>query len=599
MTSQRSLQFESAHSDDLVSPTFNVGSYTQQTLNLFVKLNATGVAQGLARLGNSTSYTRLSLDSTGHFVAETKVSGTQKMLLVSNQAITDTGSWHNLNFRYDSTQGTAANRCFLSIDAVDCTYSSSTYPGLNQAFSTAGSDHRIGFDNSAYFNGLMDLIYSCNGFVYAPSNFVSSSPLRPITFAGSYSNNGYLLDFENNASLTTLGYDTSGEANNWTLSSGFTLSDSILSAPGAQGLAAAFAGAGALYADAQLHSKATAIGAIFAGSGALAANAFNALAIGAQFAGAGALAADLRKPTLWQVGALLTGVAGLRATLSKSPGSLAAAFAAAGALRADSIQIPAGTVFRMVDASNPVRMAGAGSLVCDTYFYVLPGKSEDILARVKRLIPGRWFAWVAPIRDALLGGLADQAARCYSLITYARQQSRLATATGPWLDVLCFDFLRRELLRGARDDDTFRTIIQATILQERVTRAGMVNAVTALTGVTPWIFEPWNPMDAGGYGVGGAGYGVAGGWGSLQLPAQVFMSISRSGAGAAGVPNVGGYGTTQGGYGFGALEYAGTYTQQVGVTDDDIYQMIERTKPTGTIVWTQIGDGRGTLRSAS
>jgi hypothetical protein len=43
------------------------------------------------------------------------------------------------------------------------------------------------------------------------------------------------------------------------------------------------------------------------------------------------------------------------------------------------------------------------------------------------------------MRDAVLGGFADGAAWCRTLIDYARRQSRLAMATNICLDILCYD----------------------------------------------------------------------------------------------------------------------------------------------------------------
>src|SRR6266550_1991725 len=180
------------------------------------------------------------------------------------------------------------------------------------------------------------------------------------------------------------------------------------------------------------------------------------------------------------------------------------------------------------------------------------GDAADILSRVKHLLPSRWFAWVAPYRDAVIGGLSDLASWSYSWIIYARLQSRLATATSLWLDILCYDFLARNLLRAGATDSVFRILIKATILKERVTRPGMSTAVTTLTGNVPWIFEPWNTGDTGAYSsstkkYGQFGYGVGkGGYGSMQLPGQVFMRVVRGFPG--GVPGVGGYGSGEGGY---------------------------------------------------
>jgi hypothetical protein len=349
------------------------------------------------------------------------------------------------------------------------------------------------------------------------------------------------------------------------------------------------------------------------------------------------------------------------------------------------------------------------------------GSSSDIVSRVKGLIPNKWFKWTAPYRDAILGGIADLASWSYGLIGYARAQTRIGTAYGIWLDIISLDFLGRTLLRGKIQDPTYRALIKATILQERVTRAGMIAAITNLCGVQPgnvqasatatfsgqpanndsisfgdatgntttvtfktsgatgnqvniggtlavtlaslatlvnnsadtnlykwtltvngsvvtgsanvnvlagslannfltWsqassvitlsslslingvtsaatIFEPWNTFDTGAYSgssliagsqkYGSFGYGAGkGGWGSMQLPCQAFVKVTRTTN--SGVPLVGGYGGNVAGYGVGSIEYVGTYTALIGVTNQDILNMINRTKPTGMTCWAAI-----------
>lgn len=224
------------------------------------------------------------------------------------------------------------------------------------------------------------------------------------------------------------------------------------------------------------------------------------------------------------------------------------------------------------------------------------GSPADILARVKGLIPTRWFAWVAPYRDAIIGSLSERASWSYGLVSYARSQSRLASAYGIWLDIFSYDFLGRFLIRGGLGDDLFRVRIQATILQERVTRAGMVRGLTILTGNVPWIFEPWNTNDTGAYSAsrgrgaqyGSMGYGVGqGGYGSMQLQNQCFIRVWRGLGG--GVPNVSGYGDVAGGYGVGVIEFTGSLVALSGVTADMINDLIAKTKPTGCIAWTNVG----------
>jgi hypothetical protein len=217
------------------------------------------------------------------------------------------------------------------------------------------------------------------------------------------------------------------------------------------------------------------------------------------------------------------------------------------------------------------------------------GSSSDILSRVKQLIPARWFAWTAPLRDAVLGGLSDAAAASYSFYTYAKSQSRIATAFGVQLDLIAYDFLGRYLFRNGSSDAVFKQRILATILQERVTRKGMIGALTTLTGLAPTIFEPWNPNDTGAYGVKFTGYNVAGGYGSMQLPGQVFITVPNPST--PGIPNTGGWGSKVFGYG-GAIpmigEYAGPGVSTTPYQNSDIYATINNTRPSGVICWTRI-----------
>lgn len=127
------------------------------------------------------------------------------------------------------------------------------------------------------------------------------------------------------------------------------------------------------------------------------------------------------------------------------------------------------------------------------------GGSANVLKRIWRVLPKGWFQWGAPNRDAILGGLSDSASWCYGLVQYARQQTRLSSANGIWLDIFAYDFLGRTLVRNGLIDDSFRALIRSTVLQERVTRLGMIEAVTLLTGKAPWVFEPWNTGDTGAY----------------------------------------------------------------------------------------------------
>ncbi len=222
------------------------------------------------------------------------------------------------------------------------------------------------------------------------------------------------------------------------------------------------------------------------------------------------------------------------------------------------------------------------------------GDQNDMSGRLLAVLPAGWFpATSTPVLDAVLAGCADVWAYCYSMLAYVRLQTRLATATDVWLDVAAVDYFGAALVRFVNETDTaFSLRIRANLLPERGTRAGVIAAVTALVGSAPAVFEPANTGDTGSYGTGnafvwsGMAYGAAGGWGSLALPFQAFLTVPEPPSG--GVPAVNGYGGYAGGYGVGAIEYVTPSMFAGDVTDEAVYQVISDAAPAGSIMWTAI-----------
>jgi len=217
------------------------------------------------------------------------------------------------------------------------------------------------------------------------------------------------------------------------------------------------------------------------------------------------------------------------------------------------------------------------------------GDSNDIRDRVRKLLPRRWFAWGATNRDAVLGGLSDGAAWCYQLISYARLQSRIATVTGVFLDLIGWDFFGgRFVRRSGETDSSWRPRILKEIVRPRQTRAAISTMVSDLTGTTPKIIELWNPQDCGGYGVAiMGGYGTGPGcYGSLQYPNQFLVTVHQ--APTQGLPNVEGYGGYAGGYGVGPIEYASLAFVTGPITFAEIYARIAQTIAAGTTAWVAI-----------
>lgn len=211
----------------------------------------------------------------------------------------------------------------------------------------------------------------------------------------------------------------------------------------------------------------------------------------------------------------------------------------------------------------------------------MTGDITDLISRLKTVLPAKWFPDQTPILDAVLTGLAQAWAAIYEMLATVRLQSRIATASGSFLDGASTDFFGTTLLRRVLEPDAaFQLRIKRELVRERATRAALVSVVYDLTGIDPMIFEAARPADTGGYNTAALGYGVAGAWGSLALPFQVFVTVARPPT--EGIATIAGYGTA------GPLARANLSIVTGQLTDSDIYAAIMSVMPASTIAWTRI-----------
>ena len=205
-------------------------------------------------------------------------------------------------------------------------------------------------------------------------------------------------------------------------------------------------------------------------------------------------------------------------------------------------------------------------------------------------LPTGWFDEDGQVINAVLDALATAPAFDFDQLLYVAQQNRLATATEMNLDLIAEDFFGKGMFRRRKGegDESYRSRIAAERLRPRATRQAMIDMITDLTGVAPVIFEPGNVSDTGSYGYDMA-YGEAGAYGSLNQPYEFFMTVTRPLG--QGIPDVAGYGSDDGAYGAGNIEYASLDNIEGEVTDTEIYQSIARTVPAGVTAWTKIKSG--------
>lgn len=269
------------------------------------------------------------------------------------------------------------------------------------------------------------------------------------------------------------------------------------------------------------------------------------------------------------------------------------------------------------------------------------GDQSDILKRLKEVIPP-WFGTNTPIMDIVLSGPAKSFSGIYALIQYALLQTRIATATDGWLDLIARDFFALGFQRRKKEpDEIYSKRIQEEILRARGTRDAVSKAVFDLTGIEPLIFEPARIADTGALGVlrptsfALSGYtqettGITadstiitadsttltadsgsitsrlqinpGFYGSYKLPCQFFITAYRPLG--VGIPGVAGYSsfnthTGLGGYGSGTIMYADSSLNSGPVTDAEIYATIARTVVSGVTAWTRIRPFSGGAASAT
>ena len=233
------------------------------------------------------------------------------------------------------------------------------------------------------------------------------------------------------------------------------------------------------------------------------------------------------------------------------------------------------------------------------------GTQSDFVLRLKALLPPGWFPNestqnLTPVLTALLSGPAWSSSWLFSLIAYARLQTRIGTATDVWLDIIALDYFGDDLQRYPGETDAaFETRIERNLLAPKNTRAAISAALINLTGVPPTIFEPGNTGDTGGYGGGdaltwtGLAYNDAGGYGSLSLPFQAFIiAYYAANVGIASVSGYygPGYNVGAGGYGVGAIEYVDANMISGQVTHAMIYKAVADAAPVATVMWVTIVD---------
>lgn len=189
------------------------------------------------------------------------------------------------------------------------------------------------------------------------------------------------------------------------------------------------------------------------------------------------------------------------------------------------------------------------------------GDQTDILERLKATLP-KWFDEQSANLEILLSGPSSTLSLYYTLHLWLKSQTRLNSMSGVFLDIASYDMFGTDLPRESGEEDaTYLARIKAYIVRPAATKDAISEALETLTGYAPVMYEPRRAPDCGGYGIVG-GYGVAGAYGSLDYPCQGFVTVFRD-------PDT--------------------------ITDQQVYDVINKMKAEGVLIWTRIIDGPSAL----
>lgn len=151
-----------------------------------------------------------------------QIAGVDIFYLITTAVYRDPSAWYHIVVAVDTTQATNTNRLKMYVNGVETTNTSTLYPIQNFDGTVNNNvSHYISYQGTpSYFDGELADVYLIDGQALTPSSFgatnATTGQWSPARYTGTYGTNGFHLEFTNTTSTTTLGYDTSGNSNNWT-----------------------------------------------------------------------------------------------------------------------------------------------------------------------------------------------------------------------------------------------------------------------------------------------------------------------------------------------------------------------------------------------
>jgi hypothetical protein len=167
------------------------------------------------------------LESNDELVVADRVDNSNVLNYTTTRKFRDPNAWYHIVVSHDRTLATPETKIYVN-GVEETSFSTSTNPSQNGTsyFNKSGQDSLIGKygGGAEYYDGLMTHVHFIDGTVYDASDFgqtdATTGIWKPKTLPSvTYGTNGFFLKFESSGSM---GLDSSGNANNFTVSGNLT-----------------------------------------------------------------------------------------------------------------------------------------------------------------------------------------------------------------------------------------------------------------------------------------------------------------------------------------------------------------------------------------
>ena len=219
----KSLRFNSADSAYMSRTIATNGNSLTWTWSGWAKCSAAGAGQEVFHSTNGVSVTTSIRFTTANALEIYYYNNAYIWRAVTTRLLRDVSAWYHIAVAYDSTNATASDRLRVFINGVRITeFSTAPSISLNQNTNMVNTIYPtyLGYSSSG-LNGYLSEVNFIDGQALTPTSFGEVSTTTgqwiPKAYVGTYGTNGFYLPFSNGTSTTTLGYDSSGNNNNWTL----------------------------------------------------------------------------------------------------------------------------------------------------------------------------------------------------------------------------------------------------------------------------------------------------------------------------------------------------------------------------------------------